>query len=172
MPGAGPIDAVAIAPDGKKAAWVTNSKTIVVWDLVQHQQLLALQGHTDMIWSVAFSPDGKRLASASADRAVRTWDLATGKEQQAFLGHKTPVSSVAFSGDGALLVTGSGGVRARQNTDPQIGEVRIWNTATGKLLFEHTGKDGIWHVACSPNGRWVAASVWDGVLVYRVKGEK
>jgi hypothetical protein len=50
--------------------------------------------------------------------------------------------------------------------------VRFWDPVSGKLLLEHDAMEPVWSVACSPLGRWVAASVHDGVLVFEVTGGK
>jgi WD40 repeat protein len=169
IPAKGPIDGLAVSPDGKLAAWVNEAKQVVLWDLDKNQKRSVLNGHNAFIWYLAFSPNSKRLASASADRTVRIWDTVKGKEILSLKNHNNPVSSVAFSPDGKILVTGSGGVRAfglKDNT--RLGEVTFWDTTTGKLLFRKQGDCPIKSVAFSPIGRWVTASHYEGILVFEV----
>jgi WD40 repeat protein len=124
---------------------------VKVWDAATGQELLFLQGHTDVAHSVAFSPDGHRLASASGDRTVKVWDAYTGREIRSLQGHTTSVLSVAYSPDGLLLASAS-----------SDGSVRLWDAATGQQLLSlraHT--DGVRCVAFSPDGRRLASAAED-----------
>ena len=76
------------------------------------QEVLALRGHTGLLWSVAFSPDGKRIVTGSGDKTVKVWDAATGQEVLALRGHAEDVLSVAFSPDGKRILSGIGGIHA------------------------------------------------------------
>lgn len=66
--------------------------------------------------------------------------------------HPSYVVDLAFSPDGQLLATGG-----------FDGWVRVWETATGRLVSEHrTHRERVAEVAFSPNGRWLASASWDG----------
>ena len=166
------IFGLAVSPDGKQAAWMKDNKSVILWDLEKDRRLFELQGHNDVILSVAFSRDSKRLASTSCDRTVRIWDTSQGKELLTLKNHNNPVIAAAFSPDGKTLVSGSGGRHFGLKDNPRLGEVKIWDTATGKQLFHHQGNQPVIAVAYSPNGRWVTASVHDGIMVIEVLERK
>jgi WD40 repeat protein len=77
--------------------------------------------------------------------------MATGKRVGTMIdpSGKPYSGGIAFSLDGKWLAAGGGGP----------GEVRVWDTATGKLLSTLEGRitGGIESIALSPDGKWLAA---------------
>ncbi|MFD9697950.1 hypothetical protein [Lentzea sp. NPDC059081] len=74
----GPLQRLAISPDGTLVAAGTTDDAVRVWDVrdPRNPQLRAvLHGHAERVWGVAFAPDNRTLATAGADRTVRVWDL-------------------------------------------------------------------------------------------------
>src|SRR5262249_42620747 len=90
--------------------------------------------------------------------------------QRTFLGHTDAATSVAFSPDGKRIASAAGtAVRMVP------GEVKVWDSATGKDLFTLGGHTaGVTSVAFSPDGKLIASAsgesgrsgqvkVWDAV---------
>ena len=110
--------------------------------------------------------DGRSGSSVSADASntVCLWDVKTGRQLKRFEGHSGPVSSVDFSPDGRLIASGS-----------FDGTVRVWDTADGqqKEVFSDEGwktrkglqQAGIYVVAFSPDGKFIASGGRDGTVV-------
>src|SRR5262249_49099823 len=73
----GTVRSVAFSPDGQTLASGSEDNTIILWDVVSHQQLSTLNDHTSTVRSVAFSPDGQTLASGSEDNTIILWDVAS-----------------------------------------------------------------------------------------------
>ncbi|TVQ02020.1 MAG: WD40 repeat domain-containing protein [Planctomycetaceae bacterium] len=134
-----------------------------------------LKGHTSAVVGLAFSPDSKTLASASYDGTLKSWDMTTGKERATLGEHRGCLGYVAFSPDGKTLATGAIGSPIPL---PDLGDVRLWDVATGKIrttlkrstddLLTGTAGQDVHSVTFSPDGKTLAAvsremtiKVWD-----------
>lgn len=109
---AGSVEAVALAPDGRRVVSGDSLGGLKLWDAATGRLIHTFEGHTGFINSVSFSPDGRYVLSGSADRTARLWDAAKGGLIQTFRHATTPaetsdgvphidvtlgVTSVAFS---------------------------------------------------------------------------
>jgi WD40 repeat protein/serine/threonine protein kinase/tetratricopeptide (TPR) repeat protein len=109
--------------------------------------------------------DGQIAVTQSLDAAgreqVRLSDPATGQPIGAPARHHPGwiVRAFAFSADGRWFATGS-------RRDPiQTGELRLWDTSTGRLLFPpipHT--DWVSAIAFHPDGKLVATGDYSGLV--------
>jgi WD40 repeat protein len=126
--GVGPVEDVALAPDGKWAASCAlrlfrEDMVVQMWDLPTAREAGRLGGFAGAVHCVALSADGRRLAAGGADRTIRIWSVAEpGTPALCLRGHTAPVSRVLFLPAGDSLL--SGGLD---------GTVRHWDSRTGAL---------------------------------------
>src|SRR5262249_24166326 len=70
-------------------------------------------------------------------------------------GHSRQVTSVAFSADGSRVASGG----SRVDGLSRVGEVRLWDAATGKLLAGLEGHNGtVTSLAFAPDGKALASA--------------
>jgi WD40 repeat protein/serine/threonine protein kinase len=170
--------------DGKRLA-VAHWQDVTVHDAADGRELLRIPVYPEStkdvpyplrIHGLAFSPDGQRLATAggniygSASGEVKIWDAKTARELRTFGKLHTPAGAVAFSPDGQSLaasIIGAGG------EDPKSGEVRVWETESGRLLhalqaYEKVNYGEDLHLvndmAFSLDGKRLAAALYDGTV--------
>jgi WD40 repeat protein/tRNA A-37 threonylcarbamoyl transferase component Bud32 len=164
----GPVRAVAFAPDGKTVATAGDDKVVRLWKTPTARERRSLRGHTGWVTSVAFAPDGKTLATAGMDQTVRLWDPATGKERLTFR-LADPISCLAFNQNGSVLAaasarpaTGTGNPLTRFLATYKPGEVKLWDTATGKERQTLRGHGaGVLSVAFAPDSKTLATASAD-----------
>jgi len=124
--------------------------------------------------AVAFSPDGRTLAGGGSDvlglagfrgnGRVTLWDGATGRILRTLEGPTGLAQSVAFSPDGRTVAAGGTGsvklgkdVFANSRNLNTASEVRLWDVATGRLIWTAEGdSDCAISLAFSPDGRLLA----------------
>ena len=154
----GSIEDVAISPDNRYLATVSQDQTARIWDLSTGKTIHVFSGHSGEISSVAFSPDGKYLVTASYDRTARLWNVASGEVIQIFGGLKYGIESVSFSPDGKHIVTVG------------LEEGRVWDIGTGQTIhiLSGPGSSKFLKVTYSPNGQKIltgsddrTARLWD-----------
>ena len=95
----------------------------------------AEQGYNPVI---VFSPDGALMAQGGEDGSARLWDLRAGKLLLILRGSKLSGQRLAFSPDSKRLATADS-----QATQQIVGDVAIWDTATGKRLTTLPGKPNL-----------------------------
>ncbi len=114
--------------------------------------------------ALGFSPDGTRLAISSESAAVIVYDLAAGDsatDRYRQGDQKQIARALAFCANGQMLVTAG------------TAEIIVWNAATlqarVRLPFEAGGPPP--KLACSPDGKWVAASTEFSVTIWNIDFE-
>ncbi|OAQ32666.1 WD40 repeat-like protein [Linnemannia elongata AG-77] len=160
------VRSIAFSPNNQHLALGNIHGSCRLWDTVNGQTFLIMEGHTGGVNSVAFSPCGKQIASASYDSTIRLWSSDTGECLFVLNGHQAAVWSAAYSADGRRLVSGS-----------SDGTIRVWDPETGTpepgwVIF-HFGSS---RVTLSANGRQFALTAGLGGseirLVDAVTGEQ
>jgi serine/threonine-protein kinase len=153
---AGPLKAVAFAPDGKRLACGGEDGQVYLWEFgwLRNAQTVAIPGHAGGVTAVAFAPGGPLLASTGQDRTVRLWDVAGADPlpRAVLAGHHGAVRLVQFLPGGARLISVGEG-----------GQVILWDAATPSRLHEWSfDKTLAASVALSPDGRRLAVGDGDG----------
>jgi WD40 repeat protein len=151
---------VLFLPDGQTFLSQQEAHALSLRDAASGGEVRKFPGLDFDISTYALSPDGKMLAVRTLDkwheeRSVRLLDVATGKELRRLrdpanryrsgggsFGHHGPLR---FSPDGKVLASAS------------YNKVRLWESATGKELYQLEGHQGHIHaLTIFPGGRLLA----------------
>jgi WD40 repeat protein len=76
------ISALALAPDGKIAAWGGYDHRIVIWDVELKEKRFEITIPATVVSQLKFSRDGTTLAIAGRERTIRLYDTQTWSEKE------------------------------------------------------------------------------------------
>jgi WD40 repeat protein len=122
----GQVVALALTPDGKTAASVSDDGLLCLWETADCRARAARRVPQAQTWRLAFSPDGRTLAAASgADETIAVWDVAQGRQRDTFRGHDGPVVALGFLADGRAASADAGGSALLWDADT-LRVTRTW----------------------------------------------
>ena len=99
------VNGVAVDPSGRRAACVSRSRGVEVFDLATGARLASYRGHACSARTVAFSHDGATVAAGYYDGHLLLWSLADETPRLARPFGAVPLSTVAFApGDETVVV--------------------------------------------------------------------
>jgi hypothetical protein len=155
--GKGPVTRLAFSPDGKILALVTGSEVWVI-DVARATVLLKLGKPVN---AVAFSADGRRIYSGGAAGAVFVHGSSTGRLETTVEHDAGPVAPTGAIS--SLSMPRGGGSLAVATPERLFG---LGPMLARELLLERpaTSFEEVLH---SPDGKLIATSTKDGVLVFR-----
>jgi WD40 repeat protein len=165
----GPVNGLAVSPEGTRLATASGDQTVKIWDLTGNQDATILRFDDLPVQSVAFSPDkvgGQYLALGSGwpnkmsgkvepgkggQGVVRLWDRVANKEVPLNgAKHTSGVTAVALGGDGQRMRLASG---SHDRT------VKVWDAADGNLIYSLPAQEAsVYAVAFSPDGKRLATA--------------
>jgi len=154
---------LAFAPDGETLArggW----KTVQLWNAKTGEPIRTLNPTKGTIFAVAFTPDGRTLVGGGniptedvnhQAGLVTLWNDTTGRIIHTLEGHRGGVHAVAIAPDGKTVATGGDGrIRNFGNEQRLLSEVRLWDIATGRLLWTVEGELAtVRGLAFAPDGK-------------------
>lgn len=126
--------------------------------------------HTALISRIATDAAGRWAVTASEDKTARVWEIASGRLAGVLRppqdrGREGLLSAVAMSPDGGTVAVGGWTqFNAGRETIAADGfDIYLFDRASGRLLRRISGLPNVvLHLAWSPDGRWLAASLWAG----------
>jgi WD40 repeat protein len=161
----GEVVALEFSADGKALATTSRAGVVKLWDTATFKLKQTPTGRQGGVDLVQFSPDGKTLIEASAAGLVTLCDVETGKTRATFT-HFGGMNAIVLSPDGQTLATAGGRVAAASRgvpvppSDPEPGDIRLWDMATGKRSAVLPTPDGrVTRLAFSPDGKTIAAAL-------------
>ncbi|MFI5456004.1 MAG: hypothetical protein ACHRXM_11195 [Isosphaerales bacterium] len=153
-PQAGEVAAVAVRPDGRRAATGNRSGNLVVTDLSERRSVLGplrLHPHPNGAACVACSHDGKTIATGGFDGTVAVVNAETGKQSTRFKPGEV-VGSVTFVG-GDKQVLYSAGTKVYRGTVADGMTAEFARSETRRIINAF---------AVSPDGRRIATAGFTG----------
>lgn len=126
--------------------------------------------HTAIINRIATDAAGRWAVTVSEDKTARVWEVASGRLAGVLRppqdrGDEGKLYAVAMSPDGGAVAVGGWTQfnAGRSETAADGNAVYLFDRAGGRLLRRMTGLPNVvWHLAWSPDGRWLAASPGSG----------
>src|SRR6478736_590368 len=148
----GPVQALAISPDGMQALSGSFDTSVIRWSLQRIAAEQVLRFHDGAVNAVAFLPDG-RIATSGEDARVAIWRPGEPRPVAVLEGHQAPVVGLAVSPDGATLASASWDHTAR-----------LWPLAGGapRVIEGHT--QNVNGVAFTIDGRALVTAGYDATL--------
>jgi WD40 repeat protein len=154
------VIALVFSPDGRLLASAAEEtekspSEVKVWEVSTGAETRTLKRENSRFHNVLFTNDGKLLIATGLDRKasrglVAFWDVETGQLAKTLM-TKDEIYCAALSPDGKRLATGSATL--------DKGEMRTWDVATGKPLWQWDSPHALLlSVDYSPDGQLLAAT--------------
>ncbi|GAB6197483.1 WD40 domain-containing protein [Lysobacter xanthus] len=135
------VTGAAFSPRGDRVLAI-DATGMAVWDVARGEPLVEMRGRGRRARSIGFSPDGQRLVVGGD-----VWDLRTGQSSATSIS-TGEFQAVDWRHDGAALLA-----------DGPRGPT-LWDTATWRDLRVFEAPGTVSSMALSPDGRLVAAGVF------------
>ncbi len=155
------IKSLDVHPEGKRIVSLHEDNVIRVWDALNCASHVYFHALTERVARVSFSPSGQQLLCLPQHPAVEFYlaNAKNGKLIRTFKGPGTNVLDAAFFPSGLQVASVSA-----ENI------LRVWNVATGSVLYSKQFDKNISSLGISPDGRYVVVIVPGETILYRWRG--
>lgn len=144
------INSLALSSSGKILITGNQDRTIRFWNLEQKKALTTLSNqfskHFKEIIAVALDSRTNTLISTGADNLIKIWDLDRGTQIKEIAGKSADITCLALNEHQGYFC--NGGLER---------QLRIREIKTGKVIRSLRGDSGVFSLAFSPNGKYLAA---------------
>ncbi len=160
------IDFVAWPPQGPRAVQRAENWALQVFDAMNSEPVVRLDGINTRTVQLVFSPDGKRIAAAVSDGTVRIFDAESAEQLMVHDRHEGE-PEVSFSNDGRRMVSVG-----------RDSAMEVWDTATGEVVqrWEEKFRNSWQSPKFSPDDRRIivlSKNSWDRFQILDIaSGEK
>ena len=121
----GAVLGLDLSEDATRAISCGSDGTLRLWDIVGGRPLKQLFRSDVTMFDIAFDPSAQRVVGAGADRQLHVIAVDSGVEVLSIEGHSDFIHSVTYSPDGRRIASYG-----------YAGELRLWDAASGSLLWE------------------------------------
>ena len=164
----GPVgrNAMAQSRDARLLASGDWNGSVFVWDTKKQSVASSLVGHTQYISRCLFAPASYLLATSSWDETLRLWDASQGRMLVAM----NQAQILGFSPDGRSLALLLGERELALGELAQPDSYQVLNPEMiGNRTYEDTKHDMVRSATFSPDGRFLAIALQEGVHLYQGK---
>jgi len=144
---------LAFSPDGRYLAWGNLAGEVILYDLINEEELWRERNHSGYVYGLGFCEAGRDLllASGSVDNWVRLYRVPN---KGPIWSQQAPnlVNNLTFSPDCATLAVAAGSA------------VQLFDTQRGEKIRLLSDVQAINEVAWSPDGEWLATGLPSGVI--------
>jgi WD40 repeat protein len=147
--------------DGTLAVGGWRDSLVRLWDVGTATETKAITVAGECVEGLAFDRTGRMLAASGWGPPHVGLYGASGELKFALTGHKQPVAGVAFSPVANVLVS----VGGQWNEPDWPGEIKVWDTATGKELASlDPGPGCVYSVVFTADGKTCYTAHHDGTI--------
>lgn len=152
------VTCLAFSTDGKYLYSGSNDNKIKVWEVSRQGLVKIWTQHTANVSVLTASPNGKWLLSGSEDNKVMVWKLANHTLRKKISKHSNDVSGV--------------GVMPNSNrafSADKSGYIKYWKVPSGAAVGEWKADTGVYSLAVSPDGQYLATGHYDHVTLWSLR---
>jgi WD40 repeat protein len=140
--------------DGEMAALGFKDGSVQLWSLKDNARVGGdWAAFSKDLGDVAVTPDKKKVIAADADCNVKVYDIATKQVIKTFQAHQGALNGIMVGPDGTRFASIS-----------DNGEVKLWETDTGKELRSWTLPTPVRNIAFSADGKRLITANGDTTL--------